>query len=166
MSPLCPGQTRLPFKISNQTFVALDIDECKMNTDNCHEDAFCTNKIGSFNCTCNPGYQGNGTSCTDIDECTLDTHNCHDDATCKNTKGSFNCTCNNGFEGNGTHCSDIDECKLGTDNCQDDATCINTHGGYNCTCNPGFGGDGFNCTGNCMINQFVYSLIGSHKHAF
>ena len=91
-------------RILDLTLVTIDVDECTMNTDNCHEDAFCTNKIGSFNCTCNPGYEGNGTNCTDIDECTIDTHNCHDDATCKNTKGSFNCTCNSGFDGNGTHC--------------------------------------------------------------
>ena len=91
-------------RILDLTLLPIDVDECTMNTDNCHEDAFCTNKIGSFNCTCNPGYEGNGTNCTDIDECTLDTHNCHDDATCKNTKGSFNCTCNSGFDGNGTHC--------------------------------------------------------------
>ena len=42
----------------------LDIDECTMGTDNCAPEATCTNTEGSFTCTCNQGYTGNGTSCT------------------------------------------------------------------------------------------------------
>ncbi len=39
-----------------------DDDECGL-TDNCHENATCTNTDGSFTCTCLPGYSGNGLSC-------------------------------------------------------------------------------------------------------
>jgi len=34
-----------------------------MGTDNCDSSASCTNTIGSFNCTCNAGYSGDGTNC-------------------------------------------------------------------------------------------------------
>ena len=42
----------------------VDIDECAVDTHNCHADATCKNTIGSFTCTCNVGYTGNGVSCT------------------------------------------------------------------------------------------------------
>eukprot|EP00058_Branchiostoma_floridae_P002560 XP_002588048.1 hypothetical protein BRAFLDRAFT_83028 [Branchiostoma floridae] len=40
-----------------------DVDECATGTDNCHEDASCTDTDGSFTCTCNDGYTGNGLLC-------------------------------------------------------------------------------------------------------
>ena len=42
----------------------LDFDECAANFDNCDPNAYCNNTVGSFNCTCNSGYTGNGTTCT------------------------------------------------------------------------------------------------------
>jgi hypothetical protein len=39
--------------------------------------ATCHNFWGSFNCSCNAGYEGNGTFCEDIDECLLMEDNCH-----------------------------------------------------------------------------------------
>ena len=41
-----------------------DINECDRNTDNCSEDAQCTDSDGSFTCTCNIGYHGDGVICT------------------------------------------------------------------------------------------------------
>ena len=41
-----------------------DVDECVNGTQNCHSNANCTNIAGSFYCTCNPGYMGNGTYCS------------------------------------------------------------------------------------------------------
>ena len=40
-----------------------DIDECKGNH-SCHVNATCTNTKGSYVCTCDPGYTGNGSDCT------------------------------------------------------------------------------------------------------
>ena len=41
-----------------------DIDECIEGTHTCHSAATCTNTPGSYECTCNAGYHGNGRSCT------------------------------------------------------------------------------------------------------
>jgi len=40
-----------------------NIDECERETNNCHLYAICTDTIGSFTCTCKPGYSGNGVQC-------------------------------------------------------------------------------------------------------
>ena len=41
----------------------LDLDECSLDTDTCDDNAVCTNNAGSYTCTCNNGYSGNGTKC-------------------------------------------------------------------------------------------------------
>jgi len=40
-----------------------DIDECELRIDNCHVNATCADVIGSFVCTCNNGFDGNGVDC-------------------------------------------------------------------------------------------------------
>ena len=46
------------------TLIWLDIDECNNQaTNDCHEQATCNNTIGSYTCTCNPGYNGDGNEC-------------------------------------------------------------------------------------------------------
>lgn len=90
----------------------------------CDAMATCFNMPGSFNCTCDDGYYGNGTHCADIDECgtesiTLtggiwdtgyESHSCSDNATCTNFEGDYNCTCQFGYHGDGETCIDLDEC--------------------------------------------------------
>lgn len=44
-------------------FFLEDIDECLHNTSGCHTRAKCFNKIGSYECICDPGYNGNGQHC-------------------------------------------------------------------------------------------------------
>ena len=40
------------------------MDECSGSLDNrCHRYAKCTNTLGSYDCTCNPGYSGDGFTC-------------------------------------------------------------------------------------------------------
>ena len=41
-----------------------DIDECARKLDRCQEDASCTNTKGSYNCSCDAGYSGDGFNCT------------------------------------------------------------------------------------------------------
>ena len=40
-----------------------DINECEDGTENCIENAYCTNTNGSYTCSCSLGYTGNGTFC-------------------------------------------------------------------------------------------------------
>ncbi|XP_078677339.1 von Willebrand factor D and EGF domain-containing protein-like isoform X2 [Branchiostoma floridae x Branchiostoma belcheri] len=42
-----------------------DEDECARDPPVCHADATCTNTIGSYQCTCNAGFVGNGIQCID-----------------------------------------------------------------------------------------------------
>ena len=51
----------LQFKIV-QTLVS-DINECATGTHNCSADAVCNNTEGSYNCSCKPGYYGDGRDC-------------------------------------------------------------------------------------------------------
>ena len=41
-----------------------DINECEGGTHNCSSNAVCHNINGSYNCTCKPGYLGDGWNCT------------------------------------------------------------------------------------------------------
>lgn len=43
--------------------VCTDIDECALEQDNCDVAARCTNKPGTFECRCSPGFLPNGTAC-------------------------------------------------------------------------------------------------------
>ena len=43
---------------------SLDVDECKIDLAQCGENANCTNTIGSFQCTCKPGFAGSDNECT------------------------------------------------------------------------------------------------------
>ena len=40
-----------------------DINECELAQDDCDSNATCHNVVGSFMCTCNSGFEGNGTTC-------------------------------------------------------------------------------------------------------
>ncbi|XP_057313960.1 protein kinase C-binding protein NELL2-like isoform X2 [Hydractinia symbiolongicarpus] len=66
----CYGNKVIPVKFISQlfgTFILpgfyLDVNECSEETDNCYNNATCRNLIGSFNCTCDDGFMGNGTFC-------------------------------------------------------------------------------------------------------
>src|SRR5262245_55782315 len=149
-------------------------DECAFDTDNCDDNATCTDTLASFTCTCNAGYTGDGVTCTDDDECTLGTDNCDANAACTNTPGSFSCGCNTGYSGDGVTCTDDDECALGADNCDANATCTNTPGSFSCACDAGYSGDGVTCTDddecalgadNCDANATCTNTPGSFSCA-
>ena len=48
------------------TFLFLDIDECDQSSALCHTNATCTNTIGSYQCFCKAGFEGDGALCGGI----------------------------------------------------------------------------------------------------
>lgn len=137
--------TELGFVCAGNTpTVCADIDECADGDDDCASNAICDNVPGSFTCTCDDGFEGDGTACADIDECQGGSHDCSSVAACANTSGSFTC-CDTGFEASDGGCIDVDECAAGIAGCDANATCSNTTGAFECTCDAGFDGDGFSC---------------------
>ena len=55
------------FNFSKRT----DINECLIQSDTCHSNAFCANTNGSYKCTCSDGYSGNGRICLGNEYLTL-----------------------------------------------------------------------------------------------
>ena len=49
-------------------FLSADTDECSTNNGGCDTKADCTNTQGSFTCTCQTGYGGDGKNCTGMDD--------------------------------------------------------------------------------------------------
>src|SRR5690606_9691938 len=60
----------------------VDIDECDLGTHDCDEHATCTNTEGSFECTCETGYSGDGKTCTS--QCPV---TCAAQASCRDVAG-------------------------------------------------------------------------------
>lgn len=52
-----------PLKLYLCQIISLDNDECQLNTHECHADGICINYNGTYNCTCQTGYSGNGFKC-------------------------------------------------------------------------------------------------------
>merc|ERR1712136_228260 len=101
----------------------------------------CTNTIGSYACSCLPGYTGDDAGCIDINECDYKDA-CGENEECMNTEGSFTC---------------ID--KTENDDCASNAVCeSNQQGqGYTCSCEPGFNGDPFadGCIEDIIVSGFA-----------
>jgi len=65
LSSINPGIPSIAF--CNMT--TEDINECTSSPPACNINAQCSNTIGSYRCTCNPGYTGNGKTCTAVTSC-------------------------------------------------------------------------------------------------
>ncbi|CAK8671672.1 unnamed protein product [Clavelina lepadiformis] len=152
-------------KILNKHLICynlIDVDECLSGLHNCDDNAKCTNTIGTFQCSCNNGFTGNGRICSNVNECEMDVHNCHQAAICTDAEGSFSCQCLDGFIGNGRDCNDVNECNTKLHDCDENATCINTIGSFKCSCNNGFTGDGRICAN---INECEMEIHSCHQAA-
>ncbi|XP_041070867.1 uncharacterized protein LOC121292663 isoform X2 [Carcharodon carcharias] len=120
-----------PAGLTGEGIHCSDIDECK-DKKPCSLNATCFNTVSSYNCTCNPGFSGNGKFCTANAECGSSL--CSPDATCSNITGNFSCTCNTGFTGNGTTCFPLPD-PCGSSQCPS-SFCNN---GGTCVLNPASG---------------------------
>ena len=100
------------------SFLKLDFDECGGNNNHCHQNAICTNTIGSYSCRCSVVslfvLQVDGLNdCfifffkLDFDECGGNNNHCHQNAICTNTIGSYSCRCSVGYVGDGLLCRGI-----------------------------------------------------------
>ncbi|XP_028618402.1 adhesion G protein-coupled receptor E1 [Grammomys surdaster] len=161
-----------------------DVDEC-LTIGICPKYSNCSNSLGSYSCTCQPGFVLNGSTCEDEDECV--TQNvCPEHATCHNTFGSYYCMCNSGLEFSGggpmfqgleESCEDVDECSRNSTLCGPTFICINTLGSYSCSCPAGFSLSTFqipghpsdeNCTDIdecddiCPFNSSCTNTLGSY----
>ena len=109
----------------------LDINECELDSLNdCDGNADCVDTIGSYNCSCISGYEGNGFNCTGYTYFLV--------TWCIWSRNSIFVACTYGWAVDLFLFPDIDECQLGTDLCMN-AECNNTAGSYICRpCFPGF----------------------------
>ena len=127
-----------------------DIDEClpgRMAGYICDDSSTCHNSEGSYTCTCNSGFFGDGKTCKE-GSCTNDI--CPSNEQCVSPRTS-DCRCKDGFERNATFlCDDINECSNNNNTCDQLADCFNTDGSYECKCRQGSYGDGQFCfEGSC-----------------
>ncbi|NXG13882.1 VWCE protein, partial [Grallaria varia] len=72
-----------------------DTDECQATP--CQQR--CHNSVGSYRCSCRPGFQlhGNRHSCLDVDECRRPGTRRSCQHSCHNIPGSFRCSCRPGY---------------------------------------------------------------------
>jgi hypothetical protein len=97
-----------------------DIDEC--SNDPCHGSAVCENTLGSFQCKCKSGFDGDGFECVDTNECET-VGLCGENGKCINFDGGFSCECISGFRKENDECVNIDECAQPVSSCGINTDC-------------------------------------------
>jgi len=110
----------------------------------CHPQALCEKTgPGTFRCTCNPGWVGDGKVCTEQNACFPNNPCDPAHGVCTKTgPGKFKCSCDPGYDSNGavdsTVCTPIDPCQRDKP-CSGHSTCKNTApGDYQCNCDSGW----------------------------
>ena len=143
-----------------------DIDEC-LSGHNCDQNSTCVNSLGSFTCSCNSGYFGDGKTCEKGD-CTDDVCSFNEECV---SPTKLDCRCITGFERNVSQiCVDVDECLTDTEICHSSANCTNAIGSYSCSCDAGYKSNGNSCSDlhecdiglhNCHDKAKCTNTIGS-----
>ncbi|KAF5288361.1 hypothetical protein FQA39_LY15451 [Lamprigera yunnana] len=144
------------YKLSVQSNICIDIDECKEINQICDSNQDCYNAVGSYVCSCKIGFTKDHQTgaCVDVNECQIGRHDCSEAQRCDNTIGSYVCArttgCGTGYTLNSATglCEDDDECLLGLHNCRDlgpKFQCRNTLGSYRC--------ERIKCVGDCFSKK-------------
>ena len=125
------------------------INECKLETYECHENASCIDRAIGYDCACKKHYYGDGfAKCDEINYCD-DNGLCGQYATCKNLHPGYECNCQPGYSFVKGKCLPADPCKTNNGGCDEYATCTSQIVGYEvnhqCKCHKGYYGDGFTC---------------------
>ncbi|XP_028649615.1 uncharacterized protein LOC114645883 isoform X1 [Erpetoichthys calabaricus] len=150
-----------------------DIDECAGSHSACQHR--CQNSVGSYKCSCRPGFylHANGHTCIDFNECQRKRDKRLCQQSCQNTIGSFTCFCRPGYRlsADRVNCEDVDECREDVSLCP--GRCRNTRGSYRCSCPEGFTQVGNNCQdfdechipGPSLCQQGCLNTAGSYMCA-
>jgi len=154
------------------------VDECTEGTHNCDPNADCTDNYGSYMCTCDKEFAGDGIVCAPCTVCrgfcppvdaSLAAHEVASLATC----GSDAWTATGWVEDSDSPpcdavdrtCINVNECgRLNSemqDNCDDNAGCDDTEGSFTCGCNREYFGAGTEgecaeCT-NCALGESLFT---------
>ncbi|XP_046552989.1 pro-epidermal growth factor-like [Haliotis rubra] len=137
-----------------------DADNCTDIVVPCDANAVCLNKRQTDGCVCNPGFTGDGVTCSEHNECNTPDI-CHVNANCTNTYGSYTCRCNDRYEGDGVNCTPLtikgEPCTQASDCIRDNFICSSGL----CDCDVGYS---YNSTSNtCVIRCDIYGTEFSHQ---
>ena len=141
----------------------LDVDECSVNNGGCHANANCQFNLGSFSCTCKPGYDGNGLDCS-----ATKTFRTQSSLTFFHSyRSCLEDNCDDVLDFNleievvtlvlffYSDFVDVDECIINNGGCNADAICHNTEGSFTCTCKPGYSWNGSSCVGRLICQTMT-----------
>uniref|UniRef100_A0A8C4PWV9 EGF-like domain-containing protein n=3 Tax=Eptatretus burgeri TaxID=7764 RepID=A0A8C4PWV9_EPTBU len=132
----------------NDGTICVDLDECVEKPTVCGDGGHCSNTLGSYHCSCLPGYKRtqpgllhpieNETFCIDIDECLENMTACKNGSQCSNSHGSFSCSeplshSPKLTSHNTANSKDVAECTQNKTACKKGSRCSNSSGSFSCS---------------------------------